>query len=91
MIGPAKAIADAVRAHDPLSVALVILHIEWMTQRHFLDSIKDDRALDPVFKDLLRHHWMEEAQHALLDTPMVEDLAAGRDAAGIAGFRVHSA
>jgi hypothetical protein len=84
VIGPAKSIAEAVLAHDPLSVALVILHIEWMTQRHFLDSIKDDRALDPVFKDLLRHHWMEEAQHAQLDTLMVEDLAAGRDASGIA-------
>ena len=29
-------------------------------------------TLDPQFKSLLRHHWMEEAQHAKLDTLMVE-------------------
>jgi hypothetical protein len=49
-----------------------------MTQRHYLDSIKDDHALDPQFKSLLKHHWMEEAQHTKLDTLMVEALAEGR-------------
>ena len=39
--------------------------------------------LDPLFKSLLKHHWMEEAQHAKLDTLMVEALAEGRDEAGI--------
>jgi len=38
VIGPPEAIASAVLAHDPLAVALVILHIEWMTQRHYIDS-----------------------------------------------------
>lgn len=47
-----------------------------MTQSHYLDSVKDDQELDPQFKSLLRHHWMEEAQHAKLDTLMVEALAA---------------
>ena len=28
-------------SHDPLAVSLAILHIEWMTQRHFLDSAND--------------------------------------------------
>ena len=71
-IGPPDEIAQAILAHHPLGVALVILHIEWMTQRHYLDSVHDDQALDPLFKSLLRHHWMEEAQHAKLDTLMVE-------------------
>ena len=83
LIGPAEAIAAEVLRHDPLAVALVILHIEWMTQRHYLDSVKDDGELDPLFKSLLKHHWMEEAQHAKLDTLMVEALAEGRDEAGI--------
>lgn len=83
VIGPAEAIAAAILAHDPLAVALVILHIEWMTQRHYLDSVKDDQDLDPQFKSLLKHHWMEESQHAKLDTLMVRSLAAGRDAASI--------
>ena len=78
VIGPPREIARAVLAHDPLSVALAILHIEWMTQRHYTESVKEDGDLDPQFKSLLRHHWMEEAQHAKLDTLMVEALAAGR-------------
>lgn len=78
-IGPAEAIAAEVLRHDPLSVALVILQVEWMTQSHYLGSVRDDQALDPLFKSLLKHHWMEEAQHAKLDTLMVEALAEGRD------------
>lgn len=77
VIGPPSEIAKAVLSHHPLAVGLVILQIEWMTQRHYLDSIADDQQLDAQFKNLLKHHWMEEAQHAKLDTLMVESLAAG--------------
>jgi hypothetical protein len=83
MIGPANHVAGAVLAHHPLSVALLILQVEWMTQRHYLDSIRDNNGLDEQFKSLLRHHWMEEAQHAQLDTLMVESIAAGCTAADI--------
>ena len=83
MIGPAEAIGAEVLRHDPLAVALVILMIEWMTQNHYVDSVKDDADLDPLFASLLKHHWMEEAQHAKLDTLMVEALAEGRSEAGI--------
>jgi hypothetical protein len=76
VIGPSEEIGKAVLSHDPLAVALAILQIEWMTQRHYLDSVKDDQTLDPLFKSLLRHHWQEEAQHAKLDTLMVDALAA---------------
>jgi hypothetical protein len=78
VIGPPEAIAAEILAHGPLGVALAILQIEWMSQRHYVDSIKEDQELDPQFKSLLKHHWMEEAQHAKLDTLMVESLAAGR-------------
>jgi hypothetical protein len=78
VIGPPDAVAKAVLAHSPLAVALIILHIEWMTQGHFTESVRDEADLDPQFKSLLRHHWMEEAQHAKLDTLMVRALAEGR-------------
>ena len=83
VIGPAEDIAKAVLAHEPLSVALLIHQVEWMTQSHYVDSVHDDRDLDPLFRSLLKHHWMEEAQHAKLDTLMVLALAEGRDEAGI--------
>jgi hypothetical protein len=78
MIGPSEAIGAEVLRHDPLAVGLVILMIEWMSQQHYLGSIRDDGDLDPLFKSLMKHHWMEEAQHAKLDTLIVDALAVGR-------------
>jgi hypothetical protein len=78
-IGPAEAIANHVLQHNPLGVALVILQIEWMTQTHYLGSIRDHQDLDPQFTSLLKHHWMEEAQHAKLDTLMIEHMARVMD------------
>ena len=77
VIGPPEAIAAEILKHDPLGVALTTLHIEWMVQRHYVESIRDNQALDPQFKSLLKHHWVEEVQHAKLDTLMVEALAEG--------------
>jgi hypothetical protein len=76
VIGPASEIGPAVLSHHPLAVALFVLQGEWMTQSHYLDSIRADTQLDPQFKSLLKHHWMEEAQHAKLDTLMVEAISS---------------
>jgi hypothetical protein len=83
MIGPSEAIGAEILRHQPLAVALVILMIEWMTQRHYLGSIRDDGDIDPLFKSLMKHHWMEESQHAKLDTLIVDALAEGRSEAEI--------
>ena len=82
-IGPAQDVAAARLAHQPLAVAIAILQIEWMSQRHYLESIKDDQELDPQFKSLLKHHWVEEAQHAKTDTLIVEWLGEGKTEAEI--------
>ncbi|HNR77792.1 MAG TPA: hypothetical protein PKM48_11720, partial [Parvularculaceae bacterium] len=79
VIGPPEAIGAKVLSYDALSVCLVTLGIEWMTQSHYTESVRDDAELDPQFKSLLKHHWMEEMQHAQLDTLMTEDLAKMRD------------
>jgi hypothetical protein len=76
VIGPARDIAEAVLEHSQLGVALMVLHIEWMTQRHYVESVKGDTALDPLFKRLLHHHWLEETQHAKLDTLVVRQIAS---------------
>jgi hypothetical protein len=82
-IGPPEEIGKAVLSHSPLGVALVILGIEWMTQKHYLESVRDDEDLDPQFKSLLRHHWMEEAQHTKLDTLMVQAMTDALNATEI--------
>jgi len=78
VIGPSEDIGAEVLRHDPLAVGLVILMIEWMTQAHYLGSIRDDSDLDPLFKSLMKNHWIEESQHAKLDTLIVDALAEGR-------------
>ena len=76
VIGPPQAVAQKVLSHQPLAVALVTLHIEWFTQRHYLESVKDNQDLDSLFKSLLKHHWLEEAQHTKLDTLVIEAMSA---------------
>jgi hypothetical protein len=83
VIGPSADIGAEVLKHDPLAVGLVILMIEWMTQAHYLGSIRDNGDIDPLFKSLMLNHWKEEAQHAKLDTLIVEALAEGRTEAEI--------
>ncbi len=90
VMGPRRAVADAVLAHPPLAVALTILHIEWMTQAHYIESVRDNQDLDPQFKSLLKHHWQEEAQHAKLDMLMIDSMVEGLTpdeiTAGIEGY-----
>jgi hypothetical protein len=75
VIGPPEAVANVILSKSPLGVALSILHLEWMTQLHYVASVQNNVRIDPQFSSLLRHHWVEEAQHAKLDTLMVASIA----------------
>ena len=85
VIGPAEAIGTEVLRHHPIAVSFVVLMFEWMSQVHYVDTIRDDSDVDPLFKSLMRHHWMEEAQHAKLDSLMIEALADRYSAQEIEG------
>ena len=75
LIGPAEEICRAILDHGPLAVTIAILGLEWMSQGHYLGSVKDNQDLDPQFRSLLKHHWIEEAQHAKLDGLVLQSLA----------------
>lgn len=75
-IGPAEEVSRFVLSHSPLGVGIAILHIEWITLRHYIEGVRDSQELDPQFKSLLKHHWAEESQHTKLDTLMVEEIVA---------------
>jgi hypothetical protein len=75
VIGSPEAFAAQLLSKSPLGGALAILHIEWMTLLHYVSSVRDTVDIDSQFSSLLRHHWLEEAQHAKLDTLMVEAIA----------------
>lgn len=79
VIGSPQTMARTVLDHSELGVALSVLHIEWMTQRHFVESVRDNRLLDVHFRNLLKQHWVEEAQHTKLDELMVRSLVAQLD------------
>ncbi len=75
VIGPSEDIAREILRHHPLAVGFTILMFEWMSQVHYLDTIRDDGDIDPLFKSLMKHHWMEEAQHTKIDALMIDELA----------------
>lgn len=73
-IGPAEEVKKFVLSHSPLGVGIAILHIEWITLRHYIEGVRDNQDLDGQFKTLLKNHWLEESQHTKLDTLIVEEL-----------------
>jgi hypothetical protein len=73
-IGPAEDVSRFVLSHSPLGAGIAILHIEWITLRHYIEGVRDTQELDGQFKSLLKHHWLEESQHTKLDTLMVEEV-----------------
>jgi hypothetical protein len=67
LIGDEAGTARFVLSKSNGAVLLLTAAIEWLTQRHYLDAIKDDASLDPLTKEIFKAHWLEEAQHAKLD------------------------
>ena len=68
-------VARVVRSKSKLAVMMLTAIIEWFTQLHYIEHVRDDADLDGLFRDLLRYHWMEEAQHAKLDTLLIGEVA----------------
>jgi hypothetical protein len=80
VIGPSAAIRDHVLGKSVLGVGLLILHIEWMTQRHYVDMVRGRNELEPSFRRLLHQHWLEECQHARIDGWIVDAITQGASA-----------
>ena len=62
-----NAIAAAVLAKSTWAVLGLTLDIELFSQAHYRSSIAPDAGLSELWKDVFRFHWMEEAQHAIVD------------------------
>lgn len=75
-LGPPAALREHVLGHSELGVGLLILHIEWMTQQHYVEMVRGDEELESSFRRLLHQHWLEESQHARIDGWIVESLAS---------------
>jgi len=62
-------VAKAIMSKSNLAVLILNLHLELMTQQHYVETIHGNKEepLDPLFCNMLKHHWLEESQHARLD------------------------
>ncbi len=67
-------VARVVRSKSKLGVLILTSVIEWFTQLHYIEHVRDDSVLDGLFRDLLRFHWVEEAQHAKMDMLLIGEL-----------------
>lgn len=67
VLSSAAEVAGVILGKHRIAVMLITLHIEWMTQQHYTEGVKDNAGIDALFAKLLKHHWLEEAQHARID------------------------
>jgi hypothetical protein len=72
-----EAVAEAVLATSPLTALLLTSMIEWFTQLHYVEHVRDRGELDELFRDILRFHWIDESRHARLDSLLIDEVAAG--------------
>lgn len=68
--------AAVILGKSPMGVLLITLHIELLTQAHYVGCMRDVDSIEPLFKNLFKYHWLEEAQHAKLDALELKKLHA---------------
>jgi hypothetical protein len=68
---------NAMLAYPPLPRSLTLLALEWGSQRHYVDSVRDHTGAsgDPLYVDILKYHWIEENQHTKTGVLEIEELA----------------
>ena len=74
VLGSPAAVAQVILSKSAIAVMIVTLHLEIMTQAHYTESVRPDTNLDPLFASLLKHHWLEESQHARIDALELDKL-----------------
>ena len=76
LVGGREAVAQAVLSVSPLAALLLTSAIEWFVQLHYVEHVRDDQQLDPLFRDLLKYHWIDESRHAKLDSLLIAEVAS---------------
>jgi hypothetical protein len=70
-------VARVVLDTSPLTALLLTSMIEWFTQLHYVEHVRDHAELDELFRDILRFHWIDESRHARMDSLLIDEVAAG--------------
>jgi hypothetical protein len=72
-----EGVAGAVLTTSPLAALLLTSMIEWFTQLHYVEHVRDRGELDQLFRDILRFHWIDESRHARVDALLIDEIATG--------------
>ena len=67
-------VAKVVLSKSRLCSYLLTSMIEWFTQSHYVEHVRDRSELDELFRDLIKYHWMDEAQHAKIDSLLIDEI-----------------
>src|SRR5262249_55253257 len=67
-------VAKVVLGKSRLCSYLLTSMIEWFTQLHYVEHVRNQGELDGLFRDLVKYHWMDEAQHAKIDSLLIDEL-----------------
>ena len=67
-------VAEVVLGKSRLAALLLTSLIEWFTQLHYLEHVRDDEKLDELFRDILKFHWIDESQHAKADSVLMNEI-----------------
>jgi hypothetical protein len=74
LIPAREEVAKIVLSKSRLCSYLLTSMIEWYTQSHYVEHVRDRSELDGLFRDLVKYHWMDEAQHAKIDTLLIDEI-----------------
>ena len=74
LIPAREEVARVVLSKSRLCSYLLTSMIEWYTQTHYVEHVRDRSDLDGLFRDLVRYHWMDEAQHAKIDSLLIDEI-----------------
>lgn len=74
LIAGREEVAAVVRSKSKLAALLLIDVIEWFVQVHYTEHVLDKVDLDGLFRDILKYHWLDEAQHAKIDTMLIQEV-----------------
>ena len=77
LIPAREEVAKVVLSKSRLCSYLLTSMIEWFTQLHYIEHVRDRNDLDELFRDLVRYHWMDEAQHAKIDSLLIDEITRG--------------
>lgn len=75
VISGREEVAEVVLGKSKLAALLLTTLIEWFTQLHYVEHVRDEEDLDGLFRDILKFHWIDESQHAKADSVLIDEFA----------------